>query len=208
MGSMGSSDFAIALDPTLSAHDSREPTPMEPEAGTRRLPASGRFALLTCMDGSLDASKFVGLPGSEAQVIRNPGARVTEDAVRSLVLAHDLLGARDWFIVQHSHCGMALIDDELTARLWPVVGGASSGAGCLTRADRAGAAELPTVGKIGLSSQEEILAADLARLRAHPLVPRRVTVRGYLYRAETGRLIEVASPVVASSPDRSAGVER
>jgi carbonic anhydrase len=49
------------------------------------------------------------------------------------------------------------------------------------------------VGKIGLSSQEEILAADLARLRAHPLVPARVRIRGFMYRAETGRLIEVAS---------------
>jgi carbonic anhydrase len=196
MGSMGSSHFPTNLEPNLATGCTEPPSAPNDDAGTRQLPATGRFALLTCMDGSLDASKFVGLPGSEAQVIRNPGARVTEDAVRSLVLAHDLLGARAWFIVQHSHCGMALLDDELTAQLWPAVAKASNGAGCLTRADRVDrscAAGVLPVGKIGLSSQEEILAADLARLRAHPLVPARVRIRGFMYRAETGRLIEVAS---------------
>ena len=56
------------------------------------LPPARHFAVLTCMDARLDPAKFAGLAEGDAHVIRNAGGRASEDAIRSLVISHKLLG--------------------------------------------------------------------------------------------------------------------
>lgn len=146
------------------------------------LPSVHRFAVLTCMDARVDASKLSGLPGSEAHIIRNAGGRVTEDAIRSLVLSHTLLGTREWFVVQHGHCGMALLTDELTDKL-------SEG-------------QQPS-GRLSMNSQQQLLAADIARILNHPAVPGGIPVRGFIYEVESGTFQEVA-PLREESSRRNA----
>ena len=56
------------------------------------LPPARHFAILTCMDARLDPAKYAGLTEGDAHVIRNAGGRATDDAIRSLVISHKLLG--------------------------------------------------------------------------------------------------------------------
>src|SRR5213594_2861109 len=63
------------------------------------LPPERRFAILTCMDARLDPAKLAGLAEGDAHVIRNAGGRASDDAIRSLVISHKLLGTREWFVI-------------------------------------------------------------------------------------------------------------
>ncbi len=56
------------------------------------MPPARRFAILTCMDARLDPAKYAGLAEGDAHVIRNGGGRASDDAIRSLVISHKLLG--------------------------------------------------------------------------------------------------------------------
>jgi carbonic anhydrase len=59
------------------------------------MPPARRFAILTCMDARLDPAKFAGLAEGDAHVIRNAGGRASDDAIRSLVISHKLLGTKN-----------------------------------------------------------------------------------------------------------------
>lgn len=158
----------------------------ELEGGISNLPSAHRFAILTCMDARIDSAKLAGLRGSEAHVIRNAGARATEDAIRSLVLSYKLLGTREWYIVQHSHCGMALLNEDLMREV-------------LQHGPRAHSLKIGVPAaregghdhELALSDQEHSLIADVAHVRNHPLVPADVTIRGFIFHVETGRFLEV-----------------
>jgi carbonic anhydrase len=85
--------------------------------GSLPLPPSRRFAVLTCMDARLDPAKFAGLSEGDAHVIRNAGGRASDDAIRSLVISYKLLGTKEWFVIHHTDCGMALFKDSDICRL-------------------------------------------------------------------------------------------
>lgn len=173
----------------------------EQAEGKSVLPATHRFAVLTCMDARIDSGRFVSRRGSDAHIIRNAGGRATEDAIRALVLSYKLLGTREWYVVQHSHCGMALLTEELTRELLqnaPRESGVSGGNGVN---DANGAASVTInepsardgghVHKLAVRDQQQSVAADVERIRSHPLVPADVAVFGYIYHVETGRFEEV-----------------
>src|SRR5882757_6738074 len=77
------------------------------------LPPARRFAVLTCMDARLDPAKFAGLAEGDAHVIRNAGGRASDDAIRSLVISHKLLGTNEWFVVHHTNCGMEFFTNDV-----------------------------------------------------------------------------------------------
>ena len=81
------------------------------------LPPARGFAILTCMDARLDPAKYAGLAEGDAHVIRNAGGRATDDAIRSLVISHKLLGTKEWFVIHHTNCGMQLFSDEVMGDL-------------------------------------------------------------------------------------------
>jgi carbonic anhydrase len=85
--------------------------------GELPLPPARQFAILTCMDARLDPAKYAGLAEGDAHVIRNAGGRATDDAIRSLIISHKLLGTREWFVIHHTNCGMELFTDEVIADL-------------------------------------------------------------------------------------------
>src|ERR1700691_2743231 len=76
------------------------------ERGKLALPPARRFAILTCMDARLDPAKYAGLAEGDAHVIRNASGRASEDAIRSLIISYKLLGAREFFVIHHTDCGM------------------------------------------------------------------------------------------------------
>ncbi len=69
------------------------------EKGKLALPPARQFAILTCMDARLDPAKYAGLSEGDAHVIRNAGARASDDAIRSLVISYKLLGTKEWFVI-------------------------------------------------------------------------------------------------------------
>src|ERR671934_3156364 len=75
-------------------------------------PPGRRFAVVTCMDARLDPAKFLGLDEGDAHVIRNAGGLVTDDALRSLVISHWLLGTQEAFVIAHTDCGMLTFTNE------------------------------------------------------------------------------------------------
>src|SRR5262247_4670967 len=87
------------------------------EKGRLALPPARHFAILTCMDARLDPAKLAGLAEGDAHVIRNAGGRASDDAIRSLVISHKLLGTNEWFVVHHTNCGMQLFTDEVMRQL-------------------------------------------------------------------------------------------
>jgi carbonic anhydrase len=163
------------------------------DKGKLPLPPGRRFAILTCMDARLDPAKFAGLEEGDAHVIRNAGGRASDDAIRSLVISHKLLGTEEWLVVHHTNCGMELFTDEVmrsllkqsldTAKLdaegWRDVGRGP------------GSAEADFIDWLTISDQAESVASDVRRIRAHPLVPASVPIYGYVYDVKNGRLIEV-----------------
>src|SRR6476661_7283138 len=80
--------------------------------------AAKGLAVLTCIDSRIDPLAMLGLHAGDAKIIRNAGARVTTDALRSLVLAVNLLGVNRVCVVQHTECAMVgTTDAEIRARI-------------------------------------------------------------------------------------------
>ena len=70
------------------------------------MPPARKLAVLACMDARLVVSKILGLKEGDANVIRNAGGLVTDDALRSLIISHYLLDTQVFMIINHTDCGM------------------------------------------------------------------------------------------------------
>jgi len=162
--------------------------------GDLALPPARGFAILTCMDARLDPAKYAGLSEGDAHVIRNAGARASDDAIRSLVISHKLLGTKEWFVIHHTNCGMELFCDEIMGDLLEdsLATAAFDGKTWSNPQHGGGCAAGHFIKWHTIKTQEESVAQDVARIRSHPLVPKNVPIYGYIYDVKTGKLIEVA----------------
>ena len=156
-------------------------------------PPARRIAILTCMDARMDPLQFAGLALGDAHILRNAGGRATDDAIRSLVVSYKLQGTQEFFVIHHTDCGQLGYTDEKmrellassleTAQLTPqgfVDGGKGPGS-------RAG----EFMEWLTFKDSKQAVIDDVARIRAHPLVPKRIPVHGYIYDVKTGKLIGV-----------------
>ena len=161
--------------------------------GDLALPPARGFAILTCMDARLDPAKYAGLAEGDAHVIRNAGARASDDAIRSLVISHKLLGTKEWFVIHHTNCGMELFCDEIMGELLEdsLATAAFDGKNWSNPQHGGGCAAGHFIKWHTIKTQEESVAQDVARIRSHPLVPKNVPIYGYIYDVGTGKLIEV-----------------
>jgi carbonic anhydrase len=166
------------------------------------IPPARGFAILTCMDARLDPAKYAGLSEGDAHVIRNAGGRASDDAIRSLVISYKLLGTAEWFVIHHTDCGMEFFTDAimrslLASSLETAALGADGfhdvGAG-------PGSAEASYIDWLTIADSAGSVVDDVSRIRAHPLVPGRIPVYGYLYDVTTGRLVEVPEASKAGLP--------
>jgi carbonic anhydrase len=172
------------------------------DKGKLPLPPARRFAILTCMDARLDPAKYAGLKEGDAHVIRNAGGRASDDAIRSLVISHKLLGTNAWFVIHHTDCGMELFTDEIirsllrnsldTAEFGPQ-GWREVGKG-------PGSPEGDFIDWLTIKTQANSVTSDVRRIRSHPLVPREVPIWGFVYDVKTGRLVEVPEATEAGQP--------
>jgi carbonic anhydrase len=188
------------LDEILSANE--EYARSFGERGALALPPARGFAILTCMDARLDPAKYAGLSEGDAHVVRNAGGRASDDAIRSLVISHKLLGTNEWFVIHHTDCGMEFFTNEQmgdllaqsldTAELGPD-GFRDVGPGPGSEAGR-------EIDWLTIANRELAVADDVERIRRHPLVAPDITIHGYLYDVTSGRLEEVPEATVAGRP--------
>jgi carbonic anhydrase len=157
------------------------------------IPPARRFAVLTCMDARIDPARLAGLAEGDAHVIRNAGGRASDDAIRSLVISHKLLGTQEWFVIHHTECGMGMFTEETmrtllahsldTAALGPD-GWYDTGRG-------PGSNEAEFIDWLTFKDPVEAVLTDIRRIRSHPLVADDIPIYGYIYDVKTGRLVEV-----------------
>ncbi len=146
--------------------------------GTLSIPPARKLAVVACMDARLTVELMLGLKTGDAHIIRNAGGIVTEDAVRSLLISHHLLGTEEFVIINHTDCGMLTFkDNELYARLQ----------------QQTGTAAVAPARFHAFSNLEENVREQIQKLRSHPWVPRQIPVRGFIYDVKTGQLNEVAA---------------
>ncbi|MGZ3836987.1 MAG: beta-class carbonic anhydrase [Flavisolibacter sp.] len=157
------------------------------------LPPGRRFAILTCMDARLDPAKFGGLAEGDAHVIRNAGGRASDDAIRSLVISHKLLGTREWFVIHHTDCGMELFTDEVMRQLLAksLKTAVIDEHGWRNQEESGGSGEAAYMSFLTIRNQRESVVEDVSRIRQHPLVPPDIPIYGFIYDVKTGRLTEV-----------------
>lgn len=165
------------------------------DKGDLPMPPGRHFAILTCMDARLDPARFAGLSEGDAHVIRNAGGRATDDAIRSLIISHKLLGTLEWFIVHHTNCGMETFTDEIMGDLLASsLETAEYGeTGWRNVHEGQGSPEGRFIKWHTISDPEGSVVEDVQRVREHPLVGSHISISGYLFDVGSGRLIEVVS---------------
>jgi carbonic anhydrase len=144
------------------------------DKGDLPLPPARKVAVLACMDARLNPYGLLGLSEGDAHVIRNAGGVVTEDEIRSLSISQRLLGTEEIVLIHHTDCGMlTFTDDEFKRGIQDETGLKPHWA----------AEAFPDV--------DEDVRQSLARIKASPFIPRKESVRGFVYQVEDGKLREV-----------------
>jgi carbonic anhydrase len=136
--------------------------------------AAKGLGVLTCMDSRIDPLGLLGLKPGDAKILRNAGARVTDDVLRTFVLAAHLLGVERIMVVAHTGCRMASgSEDDVHAAIRD-----------------AGGPDTRSISFLTTDDQESSLRADVQRVRSWPYLGN-VTVGGFIYDLDTGRLTHV-----------------
>ena len=171
------------------------------DKGSLALPPARGFAILTCMDARLDPAKYAGLSEGDAHVIRNAGARASDDAIRSLVISYKLLGTKEWFVIHHSNCGMEFFTDEVMRGLLAnsLETAALGDAGFYDIGKGPGSTEAEYIDWLTISDRDRAVVEDVQRIRRHPLVPAGIPIYGYVYEVETGVLREIPQATEAGA---------
>jgi carbonic anhydrase len=138
------------------------------------MPPGRKTAVVACMDARLNVYGMLGLAEGDAHVIRNAGGIVTDDAIRSLAISQRLLGTEEIILIHHTDCGMLTFSD----------------------ADFKNSIEQetgirPSWAAEAFSDLDSDIRQSIARIKASPFIPRKESVRGFVYEVESGRLREV-----------------
>jgi carbonic anhydrase len=145
------------------------------DKGDAAMPPARGVAVVTCMDARLHPEEFLGLEVGDAHVIRNAGGRVSEDAIRSLVISERLLGTMEIVVIHHTDCGMLTFKNEdLTAKIKEDLG-----------VDTTGRDFLP------FGDLEQSVRDDVQTIKSSELIPDDIQVSGAIYDVTSGELREV-----------------
>jgi carbonic anhydrase len=145
------------------------------DKGDLPLPPGKKVAVLACMDARLNPYGVLGLSEGEAHVIRNAGGVVSDDAIRSLAISQNLLGTEEVILIHHTDCGMlTFTDEELAQKLDEETG------------------ERPEWRVHAFADLEQDVREGIAGIKASLFIPRKESVRGFVYDVKTGELREVS----------------
>ena len=133
------------------------------------------LAIVTCMDSRINPLSVMGMSSGDAKILRNAGARVTDDVLRTLVLATYLLGVERILIMPHTNCRMAQVDDVEIHREIDTKHGIDTSE-----------IEFKTV-----PDQRQALIEDVQKVRSYRLINKDVIVGGAIYDVATGKITPV-----------------
>ena len=184
--------------------------------GKQPIQPAKRVAVVACMDARIDVEDLLGLQTGEAHIIRNAGGVVTDDAIRCLIISHHLLNTNEIILIHHTRCGMLAFSDDLLkaglegdAAAEKLLGQATSRkfVSCKKHAStpaqfHAFRGALEPLDGAPNAKQIERLEWDVRRgmsaILNHPWIPTggadAMTVRGFIYDVDTGKLQEVSYP--------------
>jgi len=144
------------------------------DKGDLPLPPAKKVAIVACMDARLNLYDMLGLQEGDAHVICNAGGVVTDDEIRSLAISQRLLGTEEIILIHHTDCGMlTFTDDDFRRSIQGETG------------------IRPEWAVEAFDDLDEDVRQSIARIKASPFIPRKDSVRGFVYEVETGRLREV-----------------
>jgi carbonic anhydrase len=134
--------------------------------------AASGLAVITCMDSRIDPLGVLGKKPGDVKILRNAGARVTDDMLRTLILATYLLGVTRVLVMPHTNCRMA--------------GGSESQIHAAILAEHG--IDTRSVEFRTVDDQDAALRTDLVRIRSHPLLPPGLVVGGVIFDVHTGAI--------------------
>jgi carbonic anhydrase len=137
--------------------------------------AAKGLAIVTCMDSRIDPLQIVGMQAGDAKILRNAGARVTEDVLRTLVLATHLLGVNRVLVMPHTDCRMASTDED----------------GIHKEISKKSGVDTRSLDFQTTSDQRGALLKDIVKIESYPLLHDEVTVMGAIYDVKSGLLTEI-----------------
>ncbi len=144
------------------------------DKGNLPVPPAKKVAVVACMDARLNVYGALGLTEGDAHVIRNAGGVVTDDEIRSLAISQRLLGTEEIILIHHTDCGMlTFTDDEFKNSIQQETG------------------IKPEWAAESFSDLDTDVRQSIARIKASPFIPRKDSIRGFVYEVETGRLREI-----------------
>jgi carbonic anhydrase len=144
------------------------------DKGDLPMPPARKVAIVACMDARVNPYGLLGLSEGDAHVIRNAGGVITDDQVRSLAISQRLLGTEEIVLIHHTDCGMlTFTDDEFKRSIQDDTG------------------IKPEWAVETFPDLDEDVRQSIARVKASAFIPRKDSVRGFVYEVETGHLREV-----------------
>lgn len=143
------------------------------------MPPARHVAILACMDARLSLEPMLGLKTGDAHIIRNAGGVATDDAVRSLIISYQLLGTREFMVINHTDCGMLTFRDEELER---------------DLVESTGKMAVAPARFFAFSDIEQNVRDQINKLRSHPWIPSEIAIRGFVYDVKSGALNEVQAP--------------
>ena len=144
------------------------------DQGDLALPPAKKIAIVACMDARLNPYPILGLSLGDAHVIRNAGGVVTDDEIRSLAISQHLLGTEEIMLIHHTDCGMLTFSDEEFADKLEAETG-----------------QRPQWEARSFPDLDQDVRDSIKRIKDSPFVPRKDSVRGFVYDTGSGELREV-----------------
>ena len=134
--------------------------------------AAKGLAIITCMDSRINPLSVVGMRSGDAKILRNAGARVTEDVLRTLVLATYLLNVDRILVMPHTDCRMAQSDESTLHN----------------EIQKQHSVDTSSIEFKVTKDQESALKADIESIRTYPLLREGVSVIAAIYDVKTGKI--------------------
>jgi len=158
-------------------------------------PNMRRLWVLACMDERLPVDEALGIRadspvgGGDAHLFRNAGGIVTDDAIRSAMLTINFFGTREIVVLQHTGCGMlsAHGDDlEKALRAKGIDVDAIPIDPSLPELTLKKGAFAKWIGM--MDDVDETCIKTVDYFRNHPLIPKDITISGWVWETEFRRL--------------------
>ncbi len=145
------------------------------------------------MDVRIGPLEITGFNLGDAHVIRNAGGRASDDAIRSLLVSYKFFGTSDWFVIQHTQCGMAGVTDREIGDLFaeslePAV---KKNKKWTNESTEFGSERGSTTEWLTITDLDDSVRSDVELIASHPLVSKAISIHGYIYDVQSGRLKRV-----------------